>query len=123
MVKNWFKYLLIGSILFLTFLAILGSTVDFDTTYAQIIYDKNGRVLNGHVAEDEQWRIQCADVMPKKLATCLVLFEDNHFYLHPGVNPISLIKSLIQNFRAGRIVRGGSTLTMQVVRLSAGKQK
>ena len=45
-------------------------------------------------------------------------FEDKRFYRHPGVDPLSLGRAMKQNFADGRIVSGGSTITMQVVRLS-----
>jgi penicillin-binding protein 1C len=43
--------------------------------------------------------------------------EDRTFWLHPGVNPWALARAAWQWFRAGRIVSGGSTLTMQVARI------
>jgi penicillin-binding protein 1C len=45
-------------------------------------------------------------------------FEDQHFYKHPGFNPVSLVQALRQNMASKRVVRGGSTLTQQVIRLS-----
>ncbi|MEA4950585.1 MAG: transglycosylase domain-containing protein, partial [Petrimonas sp.] len=49
--------------------------------------------------------------------TCLIEFEDRYFRYHPGVNPVSLARAMMQNIKAGRVVSGGSTLTMQTVRL------
>ena len=48
----------------------------------------------------------------------MVQFEDEHFYEHPGFNPVSIFKAFKANREAGRIVRGGSTITQQVIRLS-----
>ena len=45
------------------------------------------------------------------------------FFRHPGVNPLSLARATWQNLRAGRVVSGGSTLTMQTVRLSRGEDR
>ena len=47
-------------------------------------------------------------------------FEDRYFYYHPGINPVAIIRAVINNIKAGRIVSGGSTITMQVARISRG---
>jgi penicillin-binding protein 1C len=64
------------------------------------------------------WRLRTAadDVAPVLIDT-LIATEDRHFWHHPGVNPIALARAAIQDLRAGRIVSGGSTLTMQAARL------
>ena len=56
--------------------------------------------------------------MPPKFAAAITCFEDRRFYWHPGVDPIALARAAVQNLRGGRVVSGGSTLTMQVVRLA-----
>lgn len=57
------------------------------------------------------------DEMPKKLAACIVTYEDEYFYYHPGVNPVSIIKAFIGNIKSGKIKRGASTIAMQVMRM------
>ncbi|MEM9594241.1 MAG: penicillin-binding protein 1C [Acidobacteriota bacterium] len=47
----------------------------------------------------------------------LFRFEDKRFRLHPGVDPLAVMRSAWANLRAGRVVTGASTLTMQLVRL------
>ena len=51
------------------------------------------------------------------LLDTLVATEDRHFWHHPGVNPLSLLRASVQDLRAGHIVSGGSTITMQAARL------
>jgi penicillin-binding protein 1C len=51
------------------------------------------------------------------LVPLLVATEDRRFFGHPGVDPVAVAGAAWANFRAGRIVRGGSTLTQQLVRL------
>ncbi len=90
----------------------------FDPPYSTVVTDRNGELLGARVAEDGQWRFPPTANVPDKYAVCLIQFEDRHFYSHPGVNPLALGRALVQNVREGRIVSGGSTLTMQVIRLS-----
>lgn len=51
------------------------------------------------------------------LVNAVIAAEDRRFFLHPGVDPISLFRALWQDARAGRVVSGGSTLTMQLARV------
>lgn len=58
-----------------------------------------------------------------KYETALIQFEDKYFRFHPGVNPVAIGRALIQNLRAGHIESGGSTITMQVIRMARGKER
>lgn len=48
----------------------------------------------------------------------MLQYEDAHFYKPPGFNPVSIMHAVQVNAKAGRAVRGGSTITQQVIRLS-----
>lgn len=87
------------------------------TTGTEIL-DRQGRTVALFPAPGGVWRFRASagDVAPVLLDT-LVATEDRHFWHHPGVNPLSLLRATVQDLRAGRIVSGGSTLTMQAVRL------
>jgi len=50
-------------------------------------------------------------------------YEDRWFRRHPGINPVSLVRAAIGNIRAGEIVSGGSTLTMQIARMMEPKER
>src|SRR5690606_11889565 len=65
-----------------------------------------------------QWRFPETDSVPNKFKQCIVLFEDEYFYKHPGFNTISIFKALRENVSSGEVKRGGSTLTQQTIRLS-----
>ncbi len=80
----------------------------------------DGSLLGARVAADGQWRFPPPDSLPDKYVTCLINYEDRWFRWHPGVNPVAVVRALIGNIRAGEIVSGGSTITMQVARMARG---
>ncbi len=91
----------------------------FDVPLSVVVEDEEGHLLGARIAADGQWRFPPAAV-PEKYATCVVTYEDKRFWWHPGVDPISLVRALWTNLQRGRKVSGGSTLTMQVIRMVRG---
>ncbi len=90
----------------------------FKEPVSHVLEDENGDLLSAQIADDGQWRFPESDSLPKKYTTCLTEFEDRRFWWHPGIDPIGIARAIRQNFSKSRVVSGGSTLTMQVVRLS-----
>ncbi len=90
----------------------------FNVPYATVLEARNGELLSASIASDGQWRFPQTDSVPAKFAEAVIAFEDKRFYYHPGVDPFSLVRALVQNIKEGRIASGGSTISMQVVRLS-----
>ncbi|PTW61337.1 penicillin-binding protein 1C [Breoghania corrubedonensis] len=82
------------------------------------VLDRDGRLLRAYAASDERWRLTVAakDVDPK-FERMLLAYEDGRFYRHGGVDFRALLRAAWQGLSSGRIVSGGSTLTMQVARL------
>jgi len=95
----------------------------FDTPYSTVVSDRNGELLGARTAADKQWRFPPSDSVPDKFSRCIIAFEDRRFYYHFGVDPLAFARAVRQNISRRRIVSGGSTLTMQTVRLSRGKKK
>ncbi len=91
--------------------------------YSTVLESAEGELLGAQVASDGQWRFPPRDSVPERFAKALIQFEDRHFYYHPGVNPVSLVRAAVSNLKAGHIVSGGSTLTMQVIRLSRNRER
>ncbi|WP_291527805.1 penicillin-binding protein 1C [Bacteroides sp. UBA939] len=127
---NCFKQLSITRkviLVIITFLAIayifcLPSQL-FHVPYSTVVADRNGELLGARIASDGQWRFPPRSTTPEKIKQCLVEFEDRYFYYHWGVNPFSIGKAAYRNVRNKRIVSGGSTLTMQLIRLARNKPR
>ncbi|MCB0762190.1 MAG: penicillin-binding protein 1C, partial [Flavobacteriales bacterium] len=92
----------------------------FSAPTSTVLEDESGFLLNASIAEDGQWRFPSCDSLPKKYQTALIAFEDRQFFSHSGVHLPSIARAIIQNARNGRVVSGGSTITMQVIRMSRG---
>ena len=90
----------------------------FKVPTATVITSSNNELLGAQIAKDGQWRFPHNDSIPEKFKTCIIQFEDEYFYKHPGFNPVSMFKALRDNIKSGKVKRGGSTITQQVIRLS-----
>ncbi|HOE05075.1 MAG TPA: penicillin-binding protein 1C [Bacteroidales bacterium] len=89
----------------------------FNNPVSMVLLDSNRQILGAQIAGDQQWRFPYNRSVADKYRKCLICFEDKRFYQHPGVDPIAMIRAMGQNISDGEITSGGSTLTMQVIRL------
>lgn len=119
--KHYKKVILIVLLLWYLFFSLPKNLFNHPTS--TVLFDQNGKLLAAKLAADEQWRFSEIDSVPKKFEHCLLQFEDAYFYQHPGFNPISIFKAVIANVKAKKLVRGGSTITMQTIRLARNKKK
>ncbi len=124
--KRWivrYKFYLIGTALALgVWYWLLLPRVLFHDSYCTVLEDRTGKLLGATIASDGQWRFPEGQRVPAKFKEALVLFEDKRFYYHPGVDLLAMARAFRQNIRAGKITSGGSTLSMQVIRLSRKNQ-
>lgn len=95
----------------------------FRVPYSTVVTDRNEELLGARIASDGQWRFPPRTTTPEKIKQCLIAFEDRHFYHHWGVNPLSIGRATWQNLKNKRIVSGGSTLTMQTIRLARNESR
>lgn len=95
----------------------------FRVPYSTVVTDCHGELLGARIAADGQWRFPPRNYTPEKMKHCLLLFEDRHFYRHRGINPLAIGRALLQNLKSKHIVSGGSTLTMQTIRLARKRQR
>jgi len=110
---------------------------------SQIVLDRNGEWLRTFLADDGMWRFrpQSQEVFDKPdspstenrqriadnyspfLHQAILTSEDKWFYYHYGINPVSIATAFYDNWKAGEVVRGGSTITMQLARLMEPKAR
>lgn len=95
----------------------------FHVPYSTVVTDRNEELLGARIASDGQWRFPPRKTTPEKIKQCLITFEDKHFHHHWGVNPLSIGRAIYQNTKHKRIISGGSTLTMQTIRLSRNESR
>ena len=85
--------------------------------FSPVVQDRTGGLLRLGLASDQIFRVRVAltDIAPEAVQATLD-YEDRHFYSHPGINPLALLRSALSMLGGSRRM-GGSTLTMQVARL------
>nr|WP_299387898.1 penicillin-binding protein 1C [Allomuricauda sp.] len=89
----------------------------FNDPVSTVVRSSDHSLIGARVAKDGQYRFPEMDSVPSRYKQCVLLFEDEYFYTHPGFNPISILKSIRHNLTQ-KTRRGGSTITQQVIRLS-----
>ncbi len=97
------------------------SSQDFST----IIYDRNGEILRIYLNKEEQFVLPPNSNfrVPEKLKEAVVAFEDKDFYTHLGVAPKGIARAIWLNVKSGRRVSGGSTITMQTIKMLRGGKR
>jgi len=125
------KYIIILSSLLIAFLLFIVGDFLFplpidklNPPASQIILDRNGKLLRAFTASDEMWRFKGTfEELSPNLKLAALTYEDKWFYYHLGLNPFSIIKAAIANIKAGHIVSGASTITMQIARMMEPKER
>lgn len=119
-------------VLWFLFFALFAATIHFvlalspfpdldaflNRSYGLVINDRNGVVLRVLPAADgvkREWAP--LNEIPSSVIKVFIRAEDRRFYFHPGVDFISVAGSAFRNVKAGRIVSGASTISMQLARL------
>lgn len=90
----------------------------FNDPTCMVLEDHQHNLLGARIAKDGQWRFPHQAKVPDKFVQAITQFEDRRFFYHPGIDPIGIGRAFVQNMRNGKVVSGGSTLSMQVIRLA-----
>src|SRR5690349_19291182 len=90
----------------------------FESPLSYVVEARDGTLLSARIADDGQWRFPPGKEVPEKFRRALIVFEDKRFERHSGLDGLAIARALHLNVAAGRVVSGGSTLTMQLARLS-----
>lgn len=82
------------------------------------VLDRDGTLLRPFLVADGRWRLAVGfDGVDPGYVDMLVRYEDKRFWRHAGIDKIAMTRAVLQYLRNGRIISGGSTLTMQVARI------
>src|SRR5262249_5951244 len=89
-----------------------------DVAVSTVVLDREGKLLRPYATAEGRWRLPVAlDAVDPRYVEMLLAYEDRRFRSHKGVDPLALARAAWQWTGSGRIVSGGSTITMQVARL------
>ncbi|NRB65355.1 MAG: transglycosylase domain-containing protein, partial [Saprospiraceae bacterium] len=91
----------------------------FHDPYSKVLMDRDNQLLSARVAQDGQWRFPIVDTLSEKYSKAVIAFEDKRFRKHNGVDGKALCRAALQNIQSGTIVSGGSTITMQLIRMAS----
>ena len=95
-----------------------------DLEVSTLVLDRNGKLLRAYLTSEGRWRLPATrDQVDPRYLDALLTYEDKRFYHHRGVDPLAMTRAAFQLVTHGRIVSGGSTLTMQVARLLEPRQE
>lgn len=112
------KSFILSAIIIITFLFISKPTLLQEINFSQAIYDEHKNLLRLTLTPDEKYRLYVPlNQIPTALKAATLLQEDQYFYWHPGVNPISLANAIWKTYIVQHRRFGGSTITMQVARI------
>jgi penicillin-binding protein 1C len=114
------QVLLTGSISLLVVLVIFFFCLPnplFNKPSSTVLEDRSGNLIQAQIASDGQWRFPYNNQVPEKFKQSIIQYEDRYFYKHIGINPYSIYRAVKLNIKARRVVAGGSTISMQVIRL------
>ncbi|NUQ80103.1 MAG: penicillin-binding protein 1C [Bacteroidetes bacterium] len=92
--------------------------------YSPVVIDRTGAIQHVALSADEKWRIRTdwSKTNPDLIRT-IIDKEDRWFWIHPGINPFSIIRALAGNLRDGYVSSGASTITMQLARLTEPRSR
>jgi penicillin-binding protein 1A len=95
-------------------LPTINTLIEYEPRVVTTVYDQNDKVIAEYSSEQ---RIELKEKeIPEIIKKAFIAAEDDEFYRHKGINPLTLLRAAVKNFIAGSKVQGGSTITQQVAK-------
>ncbi|MFC1566789.1 penicillin-binding protein 1C [bacterium] len=113
--KLW-VVLIAASVVVFFWIKLLPSPL-FNDPFSAVLLSSEGKLLGAKISQDQQWRFPPVQSLAEKYKKALLCYEDKRFYWHFGIDPFALGRAIYLNYKHKRIISGGSTLSMQVIRL------
>jgi len=117
--NSWVRSLaLLGMTAWFAWLALPKPPLLDGISFSQCVRDRNGKLLRITLTPDQKFRVWTPlhEISPDLIEATL-RYEDKYYERHPGVNPVALVRGVIDLVRFRRVTSGGSTITMQLARL------
>ncbi len=93
----------------------VNALIEYNPTLTTEIYDRNGDKIANVFDKEHRYYVHFNDIPPKVIEALLAI-EDTMFFEHQGVNVDAIIRAIIKDVRAGKLVEGASTITQQLVK-------
>ncbi len=120
LLKKWSTIFSVAIVAIILFFLLIDRIFPFTPPedFSQVVTSADGTVLHVFLNSKDKWRIrtELREISPE-LQKTIVFKEDRFFYFHFGINPVAMVRALIQNTASGKRISGASTITMQLARL------
>ena len=93
----------------------LDNVQDYRPALGSVVQARDGKVL-GEFYNSERRYLMSVEEIPDIVANAFIAAEDDHFYQHSGIDIGGIIRATLVNLKAGGVVQGASTITMQVAK-------
>jgi penicillin-binding protein 1C len=116
--RRWAAVLLVAMLSLFTLDQLFAPPLQRVREVSPVVLDHHGEWLMAFTTRQGTWRLEARlDEIDPEFQRRLIAIEDERFWFHPGFDPIALARASVSYARAGRVTQGGSTITMQLVRL------
>ena len=106
------------TLLSLFIIAVFACPFKIPYSYSLLITDCHGNPVYAFLNIEDKWRMECRyEELPADVVKAIVHKEDKYFFWHFGINPVALVRAVVQNVASGKIKSGASTITMQLARM------
>lgn len=112
----FFLAILVGAYALLQSLNLptINTLIEYEPRVVTTVYDKDDKIIAEYSSEQ---RVELKEnEIPEIIKKAFIAAEDDEFYRHKGINPLTLLRAAVKNFIAGSKVQGGSTITQQVAK-------